>query len=203
MINKLIEALSQVKAQVSILDKEVVTLQSQLEANNAELDILMQCNAFLSAQIDILVESKKAQLESLVNQGLEYVFGSDELYIKIHTIFKNNKPQYQIRIFKGAHEGLAESFGGGVLSTISILLRIGLVIVKGNERFVFLDESLSFLSVEYQGILGNFLQKLAKELDFTIILVSHQDAINQYANITYQAQIQDGAVAFKKVTNAI
>lgn len=188
------------EALVEVLESDCQKLEQELTAQQQEALILEQVNVFLASQIKEKVGETKHQLESLVNQGLKYVFG-DHLKIQIESAFKNNKTVFTLNIIKeGLNEGRADSFGGGVLAVIAVLLRVSAIIITKTERFIFFDESTNFVSAQYQPALGNFLKHICAQLGFTIILISHQETINKSADITYMVEGDPAqGISFKKV----
>lgn len=188
MIEILTNKLNKQEALYEVLIKDCQQLQKEYDNAVLEAQILEQVNVFLASQIKEKVGETKYKLESLVNQGLSYVFGND-LRIAIESAFKNNKTVFSLNIIKdGLSEGRASSFGGGVLAVVAILLRVSAIIITNSERFIFLDESSNFVSAQYQPALGNFLKQICGQLGFTIVLISHQETINQSADISYTAQ---------------
>lgn len=188
MIERLSNKLNKQEALFEVLTKDCQQLQKEYDNAVLEAQILEQVNVFLASQIKEKVGETKYKLESLVNQGLSYIFGND-LRIAIESAFKNNKTVFSLNIIKdGLSEGRASSFGGGVLAVVAILLRVSAIIITNKERFIFLDESSNFVSAQYQPALGNFLKQICGQLGFTIVLISHQETINQSADISYTAQ---------------
>lgn len=195
------QQLAKHEALLELTAKEVAKLKQDIAHTTQEVAILEQVNKFLASQIQQKVGETKHQLESLVNQGLEYVFGTG-IRIVIESSFKNNKTQFTLNIKKdGVNEGRMDSFGGGVLAVIAVLLRVSAIIITKTERFIFFDESTNFVSAQYQPALGNFLKQICSQLDFTIVLISHQETINKSADHTYLA---DGdpreGITFRKIT---
>lgn len=190
------------RALAEVLTSDCTRLEQHLKAQQQEQLILEQVNTFLASQIQTKVGETKHQLESLVNQGLEYIFGTG-IRLQIDSAFKNNKTQFSLNIIKeGLNDGRADSFGGGVLAVIAVLLRVSAIIITKTERFIFFDESTNFVSAQYQPLLGNFLKQICSQLGFTIVLISHQETINKSAD---QAYIADGdpatGITFTKVQN--
>lgn len=184
---KVQQQLAKHEALLELNTKEVERLKQEVTRASQETIILEQVNKFLASQIQQKVGETKHQLESLVNQGLEYVFGTG-IRIVIESSFKNNKTQFTLNIKKdGINEGRMDSFGGGVLAVIAVLLRVSAIIITKTERFIFFDESTNFVSAQYQPALGNFLKQICSQLGFTIILISHQETINKSADHTYIA----------------
>lgn len=191
----------ELKALCKVQHQDIIALESQIKETSSEIDILDSCNKFLSEQIKDKVSDAKYQLESLVNQGLKFIFG-ENLRIDIQPTFKNNKTQFSLNIIKdGINEGQSDAFGGGVLSVISLLLRVSAIIIDKTERLLVLDETTAFVSKQYQPLVSQFLQKICEQLNFTIILIAHQQDVATYADNIYQA-IGDAknGTTFKKIS---
>lgn len=185
MLETLRQKLNKKEALLEVLENDTEKLKQELAQSNTETHILEQVNVFLASQIQEKVGETKYKLESLVNQGLDYVFDSG-VKIQIESAFKNNKTVFTLNIVKdGLNDGRANSFGGGVLAVVAVLLRVSAILITGTQRFIFLDESTNFVSAQYQPKLSHFLKQVCKQLDFTIILISHQEAINKAADIVY------------------
>lgn len=201
-LDQLKQQLTHKKALLEITNGDCKRLESQLATALQEQQVLEQVNAFLASQIQVKVGETKHQLESLVNQGLDYIFGTG-IRLQIDSAFKNNKTQFSLNITKdGLNEGRMDSFGGGVLAVIAVLLRVCAIIITKTERFIFFDESTNFVSAQYQPLLGNFLKQICNQLGFTIVLISHQETINKSADITYEAtgDPKDG-ITFTRISN--
>lgn len=184
-LDSLRQQLTRNEALLELQQKELQRLETQADHLFSEFIILSQVNIFLASQIHQKASETKYQLESLVNQGLAYIFG-DHVRIQIESTFKNNKTIFSLNIIKnGVNEGRADSFGGGLLSVIAVLLRVSAIVVTGAQRFIFLDESTNFVSAQYQPALGNFLKQICNQLDFVIVLISHQETITQSADQVY------------------
>lgn len=188
MLETLQQKLYKQEAMLEVLDKDCKALEARIAQDNAEVYILEQVNVFLASQIQEKVGETKYKLESLVNQGLEYIFGNGTKIV-IESAFKNNKTIFSLNIVKdGLNEGRASSFGGGVLAVVAVLLRVSVILISKVERFIFLDESLNFVSIHYQEKLSHFLKQVCKSLDFDIVLISHQETLNKHADIVYRAE---------------
>ena len=177
------------EARMGLFDESISSLESELQQKQQDTEILEIVNRFLSDQIAEKITETKYKLQSLVNQGLEYVFPHSNITIEIESTFKFNKTQFSLIINKDkVNSGRLDAFGGGVLSVIALLLRISAIIITSSERLVFLDESLAFLSKQYQALISKFLKQISRQLGFTIILIAHQEDLSIYADTIIEAQ---------------
>lgn len=203
VLNSLRDALYETRAELRIVNESIDSKRKEnLELENRVL-VLDEANKFLAGMVSDRVLCVKDRLESLTNQGLDYIFGSSKVRICIDSEFKNNKTIFSLRIRKSGvdTDGVVESFGGGLLSVIAFVLKIVAVVLVENRRFMILDESLSMLSDEYQEPMSKFIATLCKELGFTIVLISHQPKLSTYADVCYEAYVcdKDKSTKFKEL----
>jgi len=91
---------------------------------------------------------------------------------------------------------LVDSFGGGVLAVVGVLLRVASILALDLKRVLLLDETLAHLSEQYTENASKLMKKLSKDLDFTILLVTHQSAFAQHADKHYQVALRGGNSVF-------
>lgn len=189
---------SELKLRLRLKDR--INTVSKISELEKELEILETVNLFLSEQIKYKMTDTKYKLESLVNQGLSYIFG-EHIRIVIDSSYKNNKTVFSLRIHKeNINSGLADSFGGGVLAVVASLLKISAVLISGKEKLLVFDESLAFVSEEYQGRMSVFLNRICEQMGFTIILIAHQPKLTEYAHKIYRAVGEpEIGISFKEI----
>ena len=169
-----------------VLDKQINHAVSTLAHLDKEQHLLEKVNEFFTTQISTKIDDVKNKLESLVNQGLSFIFSDYDIKISIVANHKNNKTQFSLDIIQGKTIGRQDMYGGGVLAIIALLLKLSCIVITGTARFVIFDESLAFVSIEYQERVSLFLKELARELGFEIILIAHQPRLSTHANTIYE-----------------
>lgn len=192
----------ELEVKLNLRKKDRDNAVSKISELQKELEILETVNVFLSEQIKHKMTDTKYKLESLVNQGLSYIFG-DKIKIIIDSSFKNNKTVFSLRITKDkVNTGLADSFGGGVLAVVASLLKISSVLISGKEKFLIMDESLAFVSEEYQEKMSMFLNQICNQMSFTIVLIAHQPKLVSFSNKIYKASGDPiNGIYFKEIEN--
>lgn len=102
----------------------------------------------------------------------------------------------------GVEAPIMDAYGGGVLAVAAVLLRVVVVMVLGLRRVLLLDESLSMVAKEYVPGTSRLLRKLASELGFAVLVVTHQDLLAEHADAHYRAVGLPGkSCAFRRVTS--
>jgi DNA repair exonuclease SbcCD ATPase subunit len=96
---------------------------------------------------------------------------------------------------------IMNSYGGGVVSIISILLRIVTIVTLNLRRILILDESLAQLSSNYTANAAQFFKELGATLNFTIIMVTHDHSYVEYADKVYEVHNNGSYSILKEVSN--
>lgn len=156
-----------------------------------ELDIVIQ---FFEKVIDMNTKSTRIFIESLVNDGIEYVIGDNSVSICIESSIKNNKVQYTIKIIdnKNSIDGGTESFGGGILAIISFIFRIVIMHISKMFPLIVIDENLTFVSHHYQERLSQFIKHISSQFNINVLMISHQDKLDIYADKIYVMKKHNG-----------
>lgn len=182
--------------EVKRLDKEVVTLQESVEL----LDKVEQTLQAVSSRI---LGKSTDVIDKLVTAGLKAVFYDQKLEFKTVVDKYRGKTSIKFELYdNGQTAPLMSAFGGGVVVVVGVLLRIVTIIVLGQRRLLFLDESLAHLSEEYHENASALLKKLCEKEGFTILMVSHQEGFVQHADKHYRAKKGKDGTTFEVVTNA-
>lgn len=156
-----------------------------------ELDTVIQ---FFEKVIDMNTKSTRNFIESLVNDGIEYIIGDNSVSISIESSIKNNKVQYSINIIdnKNNIEGGIESFGGGILAIISFIFRIVIMHISKMFPLIVIDENLTFVSFHYQERLSKFIKQISSQFSINVLMISHSPKLNTHADKIYIMDKQNG-----------
>lgn len=210
------QALAPYKSKLAELDNQVIYLTGQrdqqtLTSNKhlaafrhaeSEIEILKEVVSFFSGAITDKIEEVQHTVEDLINKGLQYVFQNDDIGIKLSTEFKNNKTLFVITLSDGKTDStnMLDSFGGGLVSIVSFLFKVIVSIINRNEKFMIFDETLNFVSIQYQEPLSKFIRQLCEDMGITLVLITHQPAMAEAADIVYDAyEAKGGSTKFKRI----
>lgn len=187
------ERVSQLKSRCDRLKWEVDYLKKQVESSEkslAEAKRLLEVYKDSSTAVLMAVKDTHKSLETsvvdIVNKALKVVFDEPyEMSLKVTQRGSISKTtSINIVLSKNGVElekGLLESVEGGVLSVISIILRIAFLMLKSDQRrILLLDEALGALS-RTVGDSGEsnleksarMLEKLSDMFGIQMVIVSH------------------------------
>jgi len=178
---------------ILLLEKDVQQVQLEITECTTNLALLDDVKNILTILKNQKMESKKEFILTTINTALEDVFDQG-IKIDIEATSATNSGKinmkydivlYQNGIEMARNEKLLGNNGGGVLSFISILFKVLVGYIYSDNKFFLFDESISQVSPLYRPRLAQFLQKFCQEYDFTLVLVSQTDDIDEHADLVY------------------
>lgn len=166
------------------VDNNLVLKQQSLENLNKEMCFVIAQAQYYKKAVDIVYERSIVQLKSLLNSALSTIFVDRKFEIDIVLNDKRGKSLHLTALEDGKPVNLKTGMGMGVLTVISAVLQMYYLQCK-NSRILLLDEKYSAVSEEYVDAFFEFLSKMCKELQFRIILITHDKRFLQYADKKY------------------
>lgn len=171
------------RSRIQHAHKEYEAAWNTISNNEKKVDKLKDKTAHweeVQHEVRVMSEALQTQLYSritdMVTHCLSYVFG-DEYSCEIQTDQKRGNVEAYIRVLKGdTVMDPVTACGGGVVDIVSMSLRLCAVVGDGrqkNRRILILDEPFKFLSVQYRARAAELLTQLSEQLDFQLIIVSH------------------------------
>jgi len=186
--------------QLSDRKDDLLRLEAEYLALTKEVDLLEKVEATLQAVSAKALNQSTDTIDKLVTAGLKAVFYDQKLEFKTVVDKYRGKTSMKFELYhNGKSAPLLESFGGGVLVLSGVLLRVVTIIVLKKKRFLMLDESLSHLSVQYHENASALLQKICRELGFSILMITHQEGFVRHATAHYEAKESKAGVTFDLV----
>lgn len=205
------------EAKLSDFGKEISGLERLQRERKDKLDFLSKEVDVLAMEVDLLDKVEQVlhavstkvlgqsitTIDKLVTAGLKVVFFDQRLEFRTVVDKYRGKTSIRFELYEDGHTApLTESYGGGVLVLIGVLLRVVTIITLKQRRVLFLDESLAHLSSQYHETASELLQKLCNELGFTVLMVTHQEGFVQNATRHYRAKRLQSGTAFEEVTKS-
>lgn len=169
----------------------------RLEAEEALVSLVL---AVLQQLIDQEVTVGVQAVEKLQTEGLQAVFGDQDLCVKSIVELQRGKVSVDLVTVQKTNsgqtvEGLSgDAFGGAVATVQSVLLRIIILMRRGLRPLLLLDETLPAFDQNYVVNMGSFLSSLCHRLNMDILLVTHNPALVEAADKAYRLVRKDNQV---------
>jgi DNA repair exonuclease SbcCD ATPase subunit len=151
-------------------------------------------------------EQGRRQVEFMVTQALQFVFGGD-LDFKVTIEEKRDRPEAEFYVCSNYGGDLRvetapqDARGGGVVDVISLALRLALL-----QAFrppvggpVILDEPAKHVSEEFSPQVAQFLKSFSQSLGRQVIMVSHNQHLADSADVAYLVEMSRGRSSVRRV----
>lgn len=195
----MIEELNRIKYKLENLEKNKLDVDQKLEFLqqqnvdlNNELAGILEEKQYYKKAIDIVYERSIQELKDLLNSALSTIFNDRDFEVDIVLTDKRGKSLQLKALEKGKPVNLKRGIGMGVKTVISAILHMYYLQCK-NSKILMLDEKYSAVSEEYIPAFFEFLSQMCQQLDFRIILITHDKRFLDYADKRYK--INEGEVS--------
>jgi DNA repair exonuclease SbcCD ATPase subunit len=186
------------------LEQRSLSLQKEIEKLSMRLNTIVKVNELLRMLLDKMVFDQVGSIEKVVTEGLTTIFHDQCLALEAEVSTKYNKVSIDFvlaQIGKDIVKGEPlDSFGGGVSSVVSLLLRLLTMMKMKKYPILLLDETLAALSDEYIDAAGKLLRSLSEKTGLDILLITHKQAFLDHAHNSYHGQeeiLEDGSRMIK------
>lgn len=170
----------------------------------AEMELLERVRLLLQEASDYAREQARQQVEYMVTQALQVVFGP-EVEFRVELAQRRGQPEaefYVVSRYGGVEvkSRPQDARGGGVVDVISLALRVALLETARPPLGgpLVLDEPGKHLSEEFAPNLAIFLKTLAASFGRQIIMVTHNHHLAEAADLAYLIELRQGQSYVKK-----
>jgi DNA repair exonuclease SbcCD ATPase subunit len=166
------------------IEKEVSSLRDRELA-------LARVSSDVHDLLSTLQMESSAVLNSITNQAMAIVLDR-ELEVNTKISVKRSKVASQLVLNDPASgaQGVDPylSHGGGISNILAIVARVAMIVFSGKERLLILDEPFASVSSNLRADLAVLLDVIQRELNFQIVMVTHQSDFSGYADVHYHLQ---------------
>lgn len=182
-------------------------LVSKIAKDTKDIALLEDTREVFKILENKLSEANIKHVEDLCNQALQTVFDTEDIKysINIETLVQRNNNQVQFYLTEKdlvneeEIKTRIEDNGFGIQSLIGLVLQIYFIIIHGQQHILFLDESLTAISVDKLPKLKVFLNEVSKKLDFKFVLIAHVESLFCLAD--YRYNVVNGKIEDLEVSN--
>lgn len=171
------------KAQYDVTASQLSEKRDSLSAMNEKIETRNSVASLLKAFSAAEADQSKGLIESVITQGLLFIFEQDYAFKMTNTTIRN-APVVEFMVLKnGKERPPLGSVGGGIVDVCSFLLRVCVVLLTpGRSRIIVLDEPAKMLSADYVPRLAEFMAKLSEEFSVQFIMVTHNPELSSLGN---------------------
>jgi DNA repair exonuclease SbcCD ATPase subunit len=166
-----------------------------------------EATTFLNSFADARQATVQRRIEQLVTHGLSTIFGED-LTFHVQSEQKSNRNEVTF-VLRSSMEGqvvetpILDARGGGVAVIIGFLLRLIITLLRKDHPVLVVDEGFAQVSENYLPPLGQFLRELADKTGVQIVMVTHSEVFEEFADKVYRFSQKDGRTLVQGADTAL
>jgi len=166
----------------------VVRLGERIKELEEEKAQLVKAIGLIDRCIQIISANGIGKIESIVSDGLRRVFEDPTLSLVVEKKALARGNVYRLLVKQGDGEPYdpMNSFGGGVVNVVALLLRLILIKRFKLAKLIILDEQFNCVSADYLPTVSTLLRTLTDKYGYTILAVTHQPILADAADSIYQ-----------------
>lgn len=172
----------------------IVRIGRQIKELEDEKAQLVKAVGLIDRCIQIISANGIGKIESIVSDGLRRVFNDPTLTLVVEKKSQARGNVYRLLVQKDGGEPYdpMNSYGGGVVNVIALLLRLILIKRFKLAKLIVLDEQFNNVSTDYLPTVSALLKTLTDKHGYTILAVTHQPILADAADSVYQVIVEKG-----------
>lgn len=179
-----------------------------LEFAQSEADELEQVTNLLQGLEAAWQKNFQKSVARVISRGLTLVF-EETMELKIIPKVRNDITTVDFKIVQGEGADAIETDilgakGGTVIALVNVLVRALLILSArpALRRIMILDEPFGLADDQYIPAFGALLRELCDKLHFQIIIVSHEEALVDIADMAYEVyKTKRKGSSFRQIRN--
>jgi hypothetical protein len=199
-VKKKVQRYNFLSTQIENKESDKITVGKELEKKqqlSLELDnLIYTCKIVLEK----LTYANKAKLEEFLTMAVQNVFTDRDYAIELIIKEDTKKPGLELTLTEGGvQQEITDAVGGGIISTLGLLLQIYYIETYKLNKIMFIDEGLKEVSTglnsdtsestNYLDNLLTFLQWLSETKGYSLVIVTHDNAVRKFATNVYEIQL--------------
>lgn len=178
------------------IDKKIDDESKKVKISERELNIFRQALEIVENIANSRRSAIKEQIEAILSEAVSFIYGY-EYSVELTYDTKNNRSSLIIELVRKTKKGEIrremDGFGGGVSDTISVPLRLMVLLSsKTNSPVCILDECYKHMDGERIELVAELLKSLTDKLGIQLIFCSHHETIREKADMVCQISDKNG-----------
>ena len=188
--------LERIKGRYEERQKLFENITAKLTVDKGKVEVYKSVNLLFEKASVIARKKIKDEIELLVTHGLQTIFEDPNITFRVEFVSRRNQIEADFYLEwveqeKKIRGNIVDSFGGGFIDIISMILRLVVLELLGISGPLFLDEPGKMLSNTYIPNFGKFLVEMSKTFHRQIILITHNELLSEYAEKTFNVRLNE------------
>jgi DNA repair exonuclease SbcCD ATPase subunit len=194
--NSEVLALERIKGCFEEKKRSLESITKLIKESKERAEICRQVNLLFEKASVIARKKIKDEIESLVTHGLRSVFEDPTITFVVEFISRRNQIEADFYLEwedsgKKITGNILNTFGGGLIDIVSVILRLIVLELSKVSGPLFLDEPGKMVSSQFVPNFGRFLVELSKTFGRQIILITHNVILSEYASKTFEIYLNE------------
>lgn len=186
-----------------IIEKQIEDNKNKITEITEDLQLGQEALQFVEDVANSRRSVMKDQIEEIITEALHSIYGPDYGIELVYNV-KNNRSNLDILLVRNTDCGEIkrnmDGFGGGVADTISMPLRLLVLLAsKQTDTIGLLDECFKHVDTERVELVGLFLKTICDRLGVQLVMCSHHELLKDNATSTYQIKDINGKSVVTKL----
>lgn len=183
------EDLFRVRAHRDFLQSQIALCEAEEGKLRYKADLHQKCAEVIKTWLEDSLQSNVDSISDLATSGLRHIINDQDLNFQIKQEQKYNRVAMRFVLADNGVEGdPMDSFGGGAVLIISLIMRLAVMAKMKMGNLLLLDESMSALANQYVPSAASFMRHLAEQTGINILMVTHNDEFINHAHTSYEAE---------------
>jgi len=195
--------LTRLQIENQTLDRQIAQHVEKVKSRVSQLEMGQEALQFLENVANSRRGAMKAQIENVVTEALSFIYG-DTYRIELVYDVKNNRSFMEIELVKETPQGPVrrqmDGFGGGVSDTISVPLRLLVLLAsRQTDPVCILDECYKHMDLTRVDRVAEFMCDVSHRLALQVIMLSHHVAMHEVADSAWHVTDKDGTSVVRMI----
>ena len=190
---------NQAQGRLELLKEDLAAAEKDLQSAQDDIAIWNQVQALFGKASEFARQQLKLRIEETVTAALQAVFEREDIRFEVHMRQLGGQPAAEWAVVSqygdvSVSGDPQDSRGGGVSDIVSLALRLALLELARPKPLgpVLLDEVGKHVSAGYAPNVAAFLKQYAQRTGRQVLLITHQQALAEVADVSYRVDQQDG-----------
>ncbi len=173
----------------SVINREINSLKDKINSLDKEEENYEEALRIAQVVAEETQSELSFHVSDIVSHALTAVF-DDAYKFELKFIQKRNKTEAELSFTRDGNDiDPMNACGGGVVDIASFALRMAMLMLQRKRApILILDEPFRFVSSDYQEKAGLLLQELSHRLGIQIIMVTHNEFLENIADKVFSVR---------------